>query len=109
MLATEALFAFLAPGAGRQLFGLALLVFGVALILAHLVIIGRRIEKLNELLPPQEQFDPVFMRRDTWRFEKTFRTKLPNDKSLYLQIGCLVGGGFIEIIGLTLLLPNLFK
>jgi hypothetical protein len=68
-----------------------------------------RIEKLNELLPPQEQFDPALMRRQFWQFEKTFRAKFPNDKSLFLEIGCLVGGGLMEFTGLALLLPNIFK
>jgi len=109
MLANGMLFNFFAPGAGLQLLGLALLVCGVGLILTHLVIIGRRIEKLNELLPPQEQFDPVHMRRDTWRFERMFRTKFLNDKSLFLEIGCMVVGAVMEFTGLTLLLPNIFK
>lgn len=96
----------LSPGSGRQLFGFGLLACGVALILSHLVIIGRRIEKLNEVLPPQEQFDPVHMRRDTWRFEKTFRRKFPNDWTLTLEIGCLLVGGVLEFIGLALLIPH---
>jgi hypothetical protein len=109
MISNGFLFILLAPGARLQLLGLGLLVCGIGLILTHLVIIGHRIEKLNELLPPQEQFDPALMRRQFWQFEKTFRAKFPNDKSLFLEIGCLVGGGLMEFTGLALLLPNIFK
>jgi len=105
MLPPIAIF-FLSSGAGRQLFGLALLVCGVGLILTHLVIAGRRIEKLNEVLPPEEQFDPAYVRRDAWRFERVFRAKFPGDWSLQLELGCLIGGGIIEVIGLSLLVPH---
>jgi|SRR5579859_5461558 len=97
---------FLSPGVERQLFGLVLLVCGVGLILTHLVIAGRRIEKLNEVLPPEQQFDPTHMRRDTWRFEKAFRAQFPGDWSLSLELGCILGGAIIEFIGLSLLIPH---
>jgi hypothetical protein len=100
---------FLSPGAGRQLFGLGLLVCGVGLILTHLVIAGRRIEKLNEVLPPEEQFDPAYMRRDMWRFERVFRARFPRDWSLQLELACLFGGGIVEVIGLSSLIPHFFR
>ena len=50
---TDTVLFFLSPGVGCQLLGLALLVCGAGLILSHLVITGRRIEKLNETLAPQ--------------------------------------------------------
>ncbi len=99
----------LSPGAGKQLIGLTLLVCGVGLVLTHLVIAGRRIERLNDVLAPEEQFDRAKMRERFWQFERMFRAKLPNDKSIFLEIGCLVGGTLIAYVGLALLIPNIFR
>src|SRR5260221_841051 len=109
MHAIEPLAVILSPGTGKQLIGLALLVCGVGLVLTHLVIAGRRIERLNDLLAPKEQFDPAKMREQFWQFERMFRAKLPNDKSIFLEIGCLAGATAIAYVGLALLIPNIFR
>lgn len=88
---------------------MALLICGVGLVLSHLVIADRRIEKLNETLPPNQQFDVARMREQTWQFEKAFRRKFPGDWSLVWEIGCVIGGGVLEIVGLSLLIPHFFS
>jgi|SRR5579885_3228814 hypothetical protein len=106
MLLTDQIAMLLAPGVGRQLIGVGLLVCGSGLALAHLAVLHVRYEKLNQALDPKDQFDPVHMREEVWQFEKMFHMKFPRDKSLFIELGCVIGGFIMSGIGFSLLFPK---
>ena len=92
-----------------QLTGLLVLCAGVASTLTGVVIGMNLVNRVNEFLPPEEQIYPLgWGPGKQQQFWRAYRRVLPGDSTYLRQIGFMLGGLALDVIGLRLLLPNLF-
>lgn len=99
----------LATAIWKQLTGLLVLCAGVGATLTSVVIGMNLINRVNELLPLEEQIYPLgWGPEKRQRFWRAYRRVLPGDSTYLKQIGFMIGGLALDVIGLRLLLPDLF-
>ena len=93
----------------KQLMGLLVLCAGVGSTLTSVVIGMNLVNRVNEFLPPEDQIYPLgWGPGKQQRFWRAYRRVLPGDSTYLKQIGFMIGGLALDVIGLRLLLPNHF-
>src|SRR5262249_39906646 len=87
-----------------QLLGLLILCAGGGTTLTGVVVGMNLVNRVNELLPPEEQIYPLGWGPEKYqRFWRAYRRVLPGDSTYFKQIAFMFGGLLLDIIGLYFL------
>jgi hypothetical protein len=85
----------------RQAVGIPLLCAGVGFTLWSFVRSMRRIQQVNEMLPPEEQFYEFWWGPEKkMRFDRTYKNLFPGDKGLWKDSGLMLLGVALDGLGL---------